>query len=91
MLVTCDRAICDYRHATGPSCQQQRHATGPFFKFDIGFSRAANGQKCELTSIQKEPSRAVYQNLAHEMRIMNLDDAKLPKVYKISNPGSKLP
>ena len=55
------------------------------------YSRAANGQKFELTSIQKEPSRAIYQNLANEMRIMNLDDAKLPKVYKISNTGSKLP
>ena len=57
----------------------------------IYISTAAVSCNFRITSIQKRPSRDIYQIKADEMRIMNLDDAILRKLCEMSGPCLKLP
>ena len=52
-------------------------------------STAAKGQKIQITSTRKKTSSDIYQNLADNVRNMNLDDAILDYFYKMCERGQK--
>ena len=52
-------------------------------------STAAKGQKIQITSTRKRTSCDIYQNLADNVRNMNLDDAILAYLHKMCEGGQK--
>ena len=57
--------------------------------FSIYNSTAAKGQKIQITSTRKRTSSDIYQNLADNVRNMNLDDAILAYLHKMCEGGQK--
>ena len=52
-------------------------------------STAAKGQKIQITSTRKRTSSDIYQNLADNVRNMNLDAAILAYLHKMCEGGQK--